>query len=284
MKFKIGLLIGLSAISAFGVEVTPSLLKKYYKGNFTFDGTRVSSSDASTSIDNPKRSAGQTNGNTQYKMTWDRETIGNDSVLTMTESSVTDNSKKSAAMISARTTSFFNNGLRSTTNCYGSKSSSTDLRCVTASRQACDSLLNAYISESEKNGNGLSTKAGTGFKDTAKKAAECTDLLGSYAKLAKAFANGENHGDSNTKEVINGDVARIKKHLAIKDVKVTSLEPSPSGDKLYDFAEAFTDSIPGLQALNSAITTCVESNNDFAKPTTKSQTTEDKIKRIDNTK
>ncbi|WP_374076218.1 hypothetical protein [Bdellovibrio bacteriovorus] len=261
MKFLVIPALVLVASSSYAFEANPALLQKYYKGSFTFDGTKIANNDSGTSFNNKERWAKSKNSNSQYDMNWGSEKIEDSEVLTVNESLL--NSKGSAgSSVYARTSSFYKNKLRASTVCYGNASggsglspASNDLKCVTATKRSCDRLMKAYNAEGGKN------------KMSSKTAESCMNFLGSYATMAKAFGNQSSQVEKRHNDVIEQDLDRLKDHIKAstgnKTWSFTSLSTATSSEQLAKTAEEFSGSMDGIRAINAAVQACSESINDF---------------------
>ncbi|MEK2647145.1 hypothetical protein [Bdellovibrio sp. BCCA] len=261
MKFLVISALVLVASSSFAFEANPGLLQKYYKGSFTFDGTKIANNDSGTSFNNKERWAKSKNSNGQYDMNWGSENIEGSDVLTLNETLQT-NRGNSGSSVFARTSSFYKNKLRATTTCYGDASAGSglspaknNLKCVTATKRSCDRLMKAYNAEGGKN------------KMSSKTAESCMNFLGSYANMAKAFGNQSLQVEKRHNDVIEQDLSRLKDHIknstGNKTWSFTSLSSATTSEELDKTAQEFSNSMDGIKAINAAVQACAESINDF---------------------
>ncbi|KHD88346.1 MAG: hypothetical protein OM95_09380 [Bdellovibrio sp. ArHS] len=258
-----------SAAQAFE---NPSMLKKYYWGDFSFDGSKIRANSAGTNFNNTEKWVKSKEGNNQYSMKWGTEDIEGSEVLTISETLLTNGKEKGKSSVYARTSSFYKDKLRASTICYGhaadgswANPSKNELKCVTATRRACERLMDSYFKEADKN-NMISTKAG-GVKETQKKAEQCASFLDSYAKMALAFGNQSSQLEKRQKDVIDQDTdrlkAQIKEATGNKLWNITDLNSANSASELEKTAQNFSGSMEGMRALNAALEACVSASGDF---------------------
>ncbi|KYG70352.1 hypothetical protein AZI85_14570 [Bdellovibrio bacteriovorus] len=274
MKFLTLLSIVCLSSASYAFD-NPSMLEKYYRGDFNFDGSKIRGNSSNTSFNNSEKWVKSKEGDNQYSMKWDTENVEGSEVLTVSETLVTNSKEKGKSSLYARTSSFYKDKLRASTICYGysaegswANPSKNELKCVTATRRACDRLMDSYFKEAGKN-NMISTKAG-GLKETQKKAEECSSFLDSYAKMAVAFGNQSSQLEKRQKEVIDQDAdrlkAQIKEATGNKLWNITDLNSANSASALDKTAQNFSSSMEGIRALNAALETCASALADFGSP------------------
>ncbi len=271
MKVFVVVALVVGTASAYGFESNPALLQKYYKGNFTFDGNKVTGNQSGVNFNNKERWVTSKTDTNQYHMQWGTEKAGNDEILTVSESMLTKDGSATGSVYT-RTSSFYQDKLRASTVCYGNGPSDkgfkkSELKCVTATRRACERLLSSYKAESKENKNLAKNPTGKAFKETLQEAEKCATYMGSFSNMAKAFGNQSSQVEKRQAEVVDQDIARLKNHLS-KSVKsgslaLTSLSSLSTAEELADNAKNFSTSMEGIRALSAALQTCAESADDF---------------------
>ncbi len=268
MRSLLGVLLFLNISQAHAVEINPGMLKKYYSGSFLFDGQSISGNSSNTSFNNKEKTATTKSAGEEYNFNWETQSYGNTPVFAISETRFTTDSKTKDASIYARTSSFSDGKLRSSTACFGGSNSSlpgiqsNSLKCVTATRRACDRLLTSYNAERSKG------TVGNSLNDTQKTAQKCSAFLEGYVKMAKAFGDQSSQFEKRQKEVVDQDIERLEKRIKEKSGgklwNTTSLNSTNSLDELEKKAQEFAGSMDGMRAISSALQMCSDSRQDFA--------------------
>ncbi|MGZ3748421.1 MAG: hypothetical protein ACXVCD_13880, partial [Pseudobdellovibrionaceae bacterium] len=108
----------------------------------------------------------------------------------------------------------------------------------------------------------------------------CSGVLRNYEAMAKAFGNHPAQDESNHKEVIRSDTARVKSFVdettGSRSWEPTNIGSASTSEELDKMAKSFADSIEGMQAITMAIQVCADATPDFqdvAAPSTGTGTT-----------
>ncbi len=140
---------------------------------------------------------------------WNREKPVTETVTSITEMNLAKRNGGAFGVGEAQTTAIYDDGkLRSKTSCdtgivslkAGIKEKNITMVCVTATRQACDSLMfevNKKLMKDPK------------FLEKAKTMNQCAELSVDYADLGNAFALTQN--DTTRERVVKSDMAHIQK-------------------------------------------------------------------------
>lgn len=239
-----------------------SLYKKYYYGSFDFDGNKASNARSGISYNNNEKWAKSEDSTLKYNMSWKTNDEG---VTTISDSAIIKGPNNSSTL-AAQVSSFSQDKLRATTVCYNSDDAN-EMKCVTATRRACDRILNEYAKT-----NKLSDK---NIKETVANGEKCLGLMDKYKSLAKEYANQSNQMESRQKEVISDDLASLRKHIndsvGNKIFNYKNLTTAVSEKELSKTVDNFTNSMDGLRAMNQLLDLCYQSRNDFANSGSASQ-------------
>lgn len=266
MKSILSILVFLNITPVFAADINPGMLKKYYSGSFIFDGQAISGNESNTSFNNKEKTATTKSPGEEYNFNWENQSYGNTSVFAISETRFSKDDKTKDGTIYARTSSFSEGKLRSSTTCFGGSSSgmgvqNNSLKCVTATRRACDRLMTSYNAEKSKGTLGS-------LNETQKTAQKCTTFLEGYVKMAKAFGDQSSQFEKRQKEVVDQDIERLSKRIKEKSGgklwNTTSLNSTNSLGELEEKAQNFANSMDGMRALSSALQMCSESKQDFA--------------------
>lgn len=272
MKSLILLALGLSSSVSIAANGNSSLYKRYYSGAFQFDGKRVVENSQGYAVNNSERWARLDKNGSNYQMSWDSEKNDNDEMLVINESIVSKQSKTDEETLYGKTSSFVGNKLRSSTVCYGARGKTlgvqnSNMKCVTATRRACDRLMQAYHQESSKNrdlAQGATTSADK-VKKTQELANKCMSFIDSYAVMGKAMANQSSQLKRQHDLVIDQDIDRLKGHMKADSslMSFTSLKSAVSADELEKNVRSYSETLEGMRAMSEALQVCMESQNDF---------------------
>ncbi len=257
-------------------DISPELLKKYYWGDYIFDGKKVTNTARSAvNFDNEKKTVDQKskNGDAKYAMSWGTENINYSQVFTVTEARVTP-LEEGVTRVYARSSTFSADRLRSSTFCFGSSlkakvmSGATmvkvnNMKCVTATQKSCKRLMESYATEAAKSNTTMKS-----MQDVAAATRYCSATIGSFKNMAMAFGS-EQSGD-----VINSDTARLKGFIDTT-MKSGTWDPTNVGaattsSELAKMADGYASSMNGLEVLSTALQVCAASNGDFQEPATAS--------------
>lgn len=272
MKLVLSFFFFLVSVSANALDVEAHPFNKYHKGNYSFDGKSVVPKDLSLNFDNNNSVVSSKDSQSEYGMKWSKEKNESSDLMTITEfTKIKDPLQPSQAPISVRTSSFDGNYLRSSTVCSGTQATSlgrttTNLKCVTATRQVCDQLMSAYSKES-KQCDLLQATVKNDPTEVPQSGEKCKDLVGSYAKMASAFDGVSSQVASRRDEVITQDFKRIKTYLGPKLLDQTTINSNSAFRDLGELKRTDPRMLPAIQSLNLAIRTCGESSSDFKRPT-----------------
>lgn len=265
----------ISLVSFFAhAEVSPELLKKYYWGEYSFDGNKVAnSSKSAVNFDNKAKTVTQKSKNGgDYAMTWGTENINDSQVLTVTEASVTPMGND-VSKVYARSSTFSADRLRSSTFCFGSSlkgkvmsgaATVTDnnMKCVTATKQSCKRLMESYGKEAAKPQTTVKS-----MQDVAAATRYCSATIDSFKNMAMAFGNQSPQIERIHNDVIKSDTARLKGFID-KTTKSGTWDPTNVGaattsSELDKMAEGYASSMNGLEVLSTALQVCAAANGDF---------------------
>lgn len=272
MKSLIILVLGLTGSFSIAAHGNSSLYKRYYSGAFQFDGKRVVENSQGYAVNNNERWARLDKEGSNYQMSWGSEKNDNEDMVVINESIVSKQSKSDEESLYGKTSSFVGNKLRSSTVCYGARGKTlgmqnSNMKCVTATRRACDRLMQAYHQESAKNrdlAQGASTSADK-VKKTQELANKCMNFIDSYAVMGKAMANQSSQLKRQHDLVIDQDIDRLKGHMKADSsmVSFTSLKSAVTADELEKNVRSYSETLEGMRAMSEALQVCMESQNDF---------------------
>lgn len=271
------LALGLISSLSIAAHGNSSLYKRYYSGAFQFDGKRVVENPQGYAVNNNERWARLDKEGSNYQMSWASEKNENDELVVINESIISKQSQSAEESLYGKTSSFLGNKLRSSTVCYGSRGKTlgmqnSSMKCVTATRRACDRLLQAYHQESSKNRD--LTQGATSSVDRVKKTQElankCMNFIDSYAVMGKAMANQSSQLKRQHDLVIDQDIDRLKNHMKADSsmMSFTSLKSAVTADELERNVRSYSETIEGMRAMSEALQVCMESQNDFTENTT----------------
>lgn len=274
-KNLIPIFVSLASLMTFSAqaEVSAELLKKYHWGEYSFDGNKVANNGKSAvNFDNKSKSVTQKSATGDYAMSWSTEDINDSQVLTLTESTVSPVGND-LSRVYARSSTFAKDKLRSSTFCFGTsmkgavlKGNATvtqnDLKCVTATRQSCKRLMEAYGKESSKPQTTVKN-----MEDMATATRYCSATIDSFKKMAMAFGNQSPQIERIHADVAKSDTARVKGFID-KATKSGTWDPTnvaaaTTSDELGKMAEGYASSMNGLEVLSTAVQVCNAAKGDF---------------------
>lgn len=277
-KFPFSLILVVSVLSATSThaegEKRKLLAEKYTFGELPFENGKfkndvagsynVGSNEASTT------KAFEAATGVSHRIKWGNETIENEQVLAITETKISDVKDSKGNFIKkdlwARTTTISGDDLRSVTTCYGQPGkkmglTNNKMKCVTATRRACDRLLSVYNSADGRNGQDLNA--------TAKEANYCAGILTAYQNMAKAMAQESTQLAGRREDVMDGDMDRVKSLMKEatggNTLELVSLKAKSSGEALDKMAKDYAASMDGMRALNTVLAYCIDGKDFFSK-------------------
>lgn len=260
-------------------DLSQDLVQKYRWGDYNFDGNKVSNgkSGQMVNFDNSKKTVSANGATGTYNMTWGSEDADDSKILTVTEARVTPVGND-ISKVYARSSTFTSDRLRSSTFCFGSskkasslgaKVTDNDMKCVTATKQSCKRLMDAYSKEAGKEGTTVKN-----MKDVAVGAQYCNATLDSYKKMAVAFANQSDQIERIHSNVVDADTKRVKslvdKTTGSGTWDPTNVSGATKTSALEKMADSYATSMNGIEVLSTALQVCASANPDFADTKTSS--------------
>lgn len=261
-------------------DVSPELLKKYYWGEYSFDGNKVAnSSKSAVNFDNKAKTVTAKGPSGDYTMSWGNEEINDSKVLTLTETRVTPVGND-ISRVYARSSTFSADKLRSSTFCFGSSLkgkvlagqatvTDNDMKCVTATKKSCKRLMDSYNKEAGKPQTTVKS-----MQDVATATRYCSATIDSFKNMAIAFGNQSPQIERIHSDVAKSDTARVKsavdKATASGTWDPTNVAAATTSDELGKMAAGYASSMNGLEVLSTALQVCAAANGDFQDQATSS--------------